>query len=408
MTQGSKYTGHIFLLFVVLCFVNGCGGGSGGSKPAISPTPTPTPAPTSSPGTDPTPTPTPTATPSPTPSPTPTPIPTPTPVPFGGYNFKDYKSGVSLVSLSFTNYLDDDNRVTFSGVASSTSPSELFRIAPNGSVEHFPAGFFGVNSRGVIAYLAPTRTEIFIKEGGSERKIVDNTDPRISSFRNCAISDNNAVAFVATKKDSSQGVFIVSASNEVTEIDVSALGLTSIDAPSINNNGQIAFQARRTDDSWVIVLASPGKVDVVADSRSGDYIRFDQPKINNQGKCVFVAFLPRNEVAILLVEEGKAPQTLIETETTPYRYFEGPVMNDKGQMAFAAAFDSIRANRLHTILFREAEGTLRTVYTQPDTLLGKAVNDLGMAGLSLNNKGAILFDASMLPSGAAKVVASPK
>lgn len=206
-----------------------------------------------------------------------------------------------------------------------------------------------------------------------------------------AINNKSAVAFVATRSDTGQGVFR-SRDGKVTTIASEQDGLVSFDnAPAINAHGVVVFSSRTSSNSSAIFTGDGRSRNLIADSKINGLFRIGvgAPAINDSGTVAFSSvlsvggfpggvsiftgqggdlstvlstsgsdFADFGNVAIneaeKIVVSGKrsdgslgiftvrrAPKTIVDTNTHPeFIGFGDPVINDGGTIADVAILDN--------------------------------------------------------------------
>lgn len=249
------------------------------------------------------------------------------------------------------------------------------------------AGFLGgpaVNNNGTVAFWASLKggsEGIFTGNGGPTTTIIDASQGFSSTGSTWpSINDAGAVAFVGALAGIGTGVFVGSG-GPLTTIAAAGDPFSGIvGAPAINNSGTVAFYSEQgiftSDGTTFANIASPGSFSGITAF----------PSLNDAGTVAFVAnsFVLGNGVFI-----GSAgPTTPIVLSTGPFSDLAAiALINDAGTVAFWAH------------LVAGGEG----IFTSNGTTLTTVVDTSGpfshLQAFSLNNVGTVAFGAALRTGG---------
>lgn len=167
--------------------------------------------------------------------------------------------------------------------------------------------------------------------------VVDSTQGFTNFEPFPAINHKSAVAFVAKRSDTGQGVFRAR-DGEVTTIASEQDGLVSFDiAPAINARGVVAFSARTSSNSSAIFTGDGHSRKLIADSKiNGLFARgVGSPSINASGTVAFssvlsVAGLPAG--VSIFTGQGGDLNTVLSTSGSDFVDFGNVAINDAGKI----------------------------------------------------------------------------
>ncbi|MGR9052183.1 MAG: DUF7453 family protein [Gammaproteobacteria bacterium] len=213
-----------------------------------------------------------------------------------------------------------------------------------------------------------------------------------------AINNKSAVAFVATRSDTGQGVFR-SRDGKVTMIASEQDGLVGFDnAPAINARGVVAFLSRTNSGSSAIFTGDGRSRKSIADSKTDGLFRIGvgSPSINASGTVAFSSVLSvdgRPAGVSILTGQGGDLSTVLHTSDSDFVSFGNVAINDGGKIVFSGERTD---GSFGIFTIRRALKTILDTNTYPDVI--------GFGDPVINNGGTIadvafLFDGVEIISG---------
>lgn len=183
-----------------------------------------------------------------------------------------------------------------------------------------------------LAFAEPAATQAF-----EFINVADSTQGFSNFAPFPAINHQSAVAFVATRSDTGQGVFRAR-DGEVNTVASAQDGLISFDiAPAINARGVVAFSARTSSNSSAIFTGDGHSRKLIADSKiNGLFARgVGSPAINASGTVAFsavlsVAGLPAG--VSIFTGQGGDLNTVLSTSGSDFVDFGNVAINDAGKI----------------------------------------------------------------------------
>ncbi len=168
---------------------------------------------------------------------------------------------------------------------------------------------------------------------------LDTLNPGKFQYFDGTPSINNAgsVAFMGSRNDGLDGVFVGNGTAPAQPLASSANGFQSFgENVSYNNNGVAAFYAYGADDRAGIFTAGPNGIGTVALQGPGVSEFLSDPSINNHGSVAFVSY--GQNLRLYKTGPGGALQ-LIASDDNEFDYFDIPLINDAGEVAFYGELD---------------------------------------------------------------------
>jgi len=259
--------------------------------------------------------------------------------PFG--SFGQYPSINDRGTVAFLSDLDTGPRGIFTG-----SGGPITTFAVTGSF--FCCGYPSINARGVVAFMG---NGIFTsKGGGSITTIVDTSGPFTGFHDRLSINDTGTIAFLASVKVGSPGIFTIQHGSITTLVDTSG-PFIAVGVPAINNAGTVAFFgcldalnpscSINENAAQGIFTGDGGPLTTIVDT-SGPFSHFGNPSMNNSRMVVFLAFLEAGGSGIFTGPDPVADKViatgnlLFGSTVASLGFLQGLGLNDAGQVAFFA------------------------------------------------------------------------
>ena len=152
-----------------------------------------------------------------------------------------------------------------------------------------------------------------------------------------SINNAGSVAFIGARNDGLDGVFVGNGAAFPQPLASSANGFTSFgEHVSYNNNGVAAFYAYDSNDQAGIFTAGPSGIGTVALQGPGVSEFLSDPSINNHGSVAFVSY--GSNLRLYKTGPGGALQ-LVASDDNEFDYFDIPLINDAGEVAFYGELD---------------------------------------------------------------------
>ncbi|QSA95626.1 choice-of-anchor tandem repeat NxxGxxAF-containing protein [Methylococcus sp. EFPC2] len=208
-----------------------------------------------------------------------------------------------------------------------------------------------------------------------------------------AINNKSAVAFVATRSDTGQGVFR-SRGGKVTTIASEQDGLESFDiAPAINARGVVAFSSRTSSGSSAIFTGDGRSRKLIADSKTNGLFRIGMgsPAINDAGTVAFSSVLSENgrpAGASIFTGKGGDLSTVLNTSASDFVSFGNVAINDAEKIVFSGERSD---GSLGIFTVRRAPKTIVDTHARPEFI--------GFGDPVINNGGTIADVAFLIADG---------
>lgn len=236
-----------------------------------------------------------------------------------------------------------------------------------------------LNNRGTVSFFAETAPNIrgVFAGNADEPLITIAADTGRNALGETSINDLGVVAFTTGARE-----VLVGSGGPTTPVFTpdwySATGVVSL-----NNNGSVVFET----SSWNsrnLTYASRGTVTFIDDS--GMYLGgADSLVINNRETAVFGPAEWADPPKTLKVTTAGAPATVLLTATTgdkPFDLMTGAVINDRGTVAFVGRWGDGKTTGIYTF----ANGQLAQL---------PQFDSYGVRNISMNNNDAIAFQAGL-------------
>jgi hypothetical protein len=211
-----------------------------------------------------------------------------------------------------------------------------------GDIYSSPSGAFSVGH--AILRLPGFQQEIVVGKGGHATRVVDTSglfqsldfDPRVNA--------SGQVAFHATRRDGSEGIFVGEGGALTTVADTSGPFVFFLPSPAINDRGHVLFQALLADFATTgLFLSRQGKISTVLDS-TGAFAGFgDAPALNSRGEVAFEGTTWMGLLGIFTGGDPVADRVIAVDDPldgSTVQALDGlafdAALNDRGQIAFIA------------------------------------------------------------------------
>lgn len=272
------------------------------------------------------------------------------------------------------------------------SGGPLTTIAPGISP---PSLFVGtsINNAGTVAFTATPSSGVrgvYSGNGGNLTTIYQG----LASGTGAAINNNNTVAFNTSDDGINPNIFI-SKDGSVTPVGIGG-------DPFINDNGTVVFlRARQVGNPFVIYTYKDGQLTPIVDV-SSQFLGFSVfPVINNRGTVAFEGTLNTGVRGIFTSFNGTI-NTIVDS-SGPYSSFNFHSINNRDDIAFSAVLDTgVRG------IFIGPNPVTDKVIEVGDPLFGSTVADLSFYREGLNDRGQLVFLATLANGKQVIAVASPQ
>jgi hypothetical protein len=195
-----------------------------------------------------------------------------------------------------------------------------------------------------ILRLPGFQQEIVVGRGGRATRVVDTSGLFQSIDQDPRVNASGQVAFHATRRDGSEGIFVGKGGALTTVADTSGPFVSFSPSPAINDRGHVLFQAVLADFTTTgLFLSRHGRISTVLDS-TGAFAEFGTAAaLNRRG---LIAFEGRTRKGLLGIFTGGDPvaDRVIAVgdpldgstvQTLDVLAFDA-ALNDRGQIAFIA------------------------------------------------------------------------
>jgi hypothetical protein len=248
--------------------------------------------------------------------------------------------------------------------------------------------------------------------------------PTFTFFDEPMVASNGNVVFGADLSDGNEGIFfkknnksasveLIAASNVM--IPGAFIPVNDFDGPAMSQNGRIAFDAFGAAGAEAVIRVTSNHKELEIIAKNGDtapgtggavFFGFDDLAINNKGDVAFLAsytkdggitrksgvFLStRKGIVAILLNGDPLPGTGAVATGINSEDQDGPWLNDKDDVAFAADFISGAPSFEGSVFLKRFKNPLESLLLIGTPLLGGTLSSIGVGRPGLNNQDFLPF-----------------